>query len=174
MTKTSSPDAYTVLSLPSSSQSYLLSISIIKEAYRKALLFHHPDKRSGINELDSKFDNLYTIDDITEAYRILSNPKLRVQLDRKLLTKLSKPGPSRDNIQQVAIEANSVDLDDMLYDADSQTWSCKCRCGIDDAFVIRSKDLEEGEAPLNEQSELLIACRGCTLWLKVRYMIIID
>ena len=174
MTITSPPDAYTVLSLPSSSQSYLLSVATIKEAYKKALLVHHPDKRSRINAYVPHSNNMKTIDAITEAYRILSNPELRAQLDKKLVTKSSASGPSKDDVEQIAIEAESVDLDDMLYDPDSQTWSCTCRCSIDDAFVVRSKDLEDNEAALNEQSELLVACRGCTLWLRICYIINLD
>lgn len=174
MIKTSSPDAYTVLSLPSSSQSYLLSNATIKEAYRNALLVHHPDKRSGNNEYVLNPKIIKTIDAITEAYRLLSTPELRSQLDKKLATKASIPGPSKGDDEQVAVEADSIDLDDMLYDADSQSWSCKCRCGIDDAFVVRSNDLEENEAAPNEQSELLVACQGCTLWLRISYIITLD
>ena len=166
-----STDAYTVLSLPSSSQSRLLSKATIREAYRKALLAHHPDKRSGFTGPTANINKSCRIDVITEAYRILSTPELRAQLDKKLLMVSSKFAPPTSYCEEITVNAEIIDLDDMQYSADDQSWSCKCRCGIDKAFIVSCKDLEEDDVVIGQPSELLVACHGCTLWMRICYTV---
>ena len=161
-------NAYTILALRSSPQSHFIPMATIKEAYRKALLAAHPDKHPGSIARPKKS---YSIGAITEAYRILSTPELRAQLDKKLQIPSANISLTEADFHMAKRHAEVIDLDDMHYDCDSQTWSYECRCGIDKAFEVSYDDLEEDGATVGQTSELLVACLGCTSWLRISYMI---
>ena len=127
----------------------------IKAAYRHALLYHHPDKSN------SKLDqSKITIDDISTAYRVLSDPASRLEFDR--LLRLQVPNQSLiASRSHTGLE--NVDLDDLKYDENEGTWHRSCRCGDEKAFTVTEEELDK-EA---DRGEVFTECRGCSLWLRV-------
>lgn len=138
-----------------------LTAQDIKQAYRNALLQHHPDKILDKNA-ESTF---HTVDAITIAYKTLSEPVSKAEYDRALrLSQLSQSrNEKEDKIFHTGLDI--VDLDDLQYDDASGTWWKGCRCGQERGFVITEDDLEK-EA---RYGELYTGCRGCSLWLKVLF-----
>lgn len=189
-------DHYAVLGLPQTPAA--LRKTDVKLAYHRALLKHHPDKSgSGTlpndhqqpsNKLSSGAGSLrdtYTVDEITAAYKILSDPVARAEYDRSL--RLSGPSSGfdtggreeEDDSFRTGLEV--FDLDDMLVettqqqqqqqqkfqlsrDSDERTiWYRSCRCGDEKGFLVREEDLEKEI----ERGEVMVGCRGCSLWAKV-------
>jgi diphthamide biosynthesis protein 4 len=70
------------------------------------------------------------------------------------------------------------DLDDMevettrqqghgIETAETTVWYRGCRCGDEKGFLVREEDLER-EA---ERGEVMVGCRGCSLWAKVMFAV---
>lgn len=189
-------DHYTILNLlfPSSN----LSKQQLKSAYHRALLRHHPDKTraSDPNPQDQSLSAkptlnhndgpAYTIDEITTAYKTLADPALRAEYDRALrldrlrIVEREKTGA----VFHTGLEV--VDLEDLGFeevdetqapsdssDGDNDTmntgsfWYRVCRCGDEKGFVLTEEDLER-EA---EHGEIVVGCRGCSLWMKVLFAV---
>ena len=152
------PDYYTILSLATRKHDPTLTPSEVKTAYKKALLQHHPDKST----LTSSPQSNITIDSIALAYKILSSPALKAEYDLVLQT--SRPSTDDDDkVFRTGLE--SVDLDDLTFDEGREVWTRGCRCGDDGGFVVTESELE-GNA---EDGELIVGCRGCSLWLRVLF-----
>lgn len=153
---------YEVLSLP---QSKALTPQLVKTAYRRALLQHHPDKsRSG-----SVTSSNYSVDQITTAYQVLSVPKLRAEYDRELAVSVKSSAQSKDGgtgIFRTGVEV--VDLDDLGYDEEGECWFRGCRCGDERGYLIKEGDLEEASG----EGEVYAGCAGCSLWLKVLFGVV--
>ncbi|MCJ1308874.1 hypothetical protein MMC25_002529 [Agyrium rufum] len=88
----------------------------------------------------------------------------------------------------------TVDLDDLTFDEEDGLWFRACRCGAERGFIISGGDLEremevqaqirgltwrsqggegEGEGYEEEgnvESEILVGCSGCSLWLEVGFV----
>jgi curved DNA-binding protein CbpA len=169
---------YEVLGLPSSLDSAgALTPQLLKAAYRRALLLHHPDKVQQIVALDGAPERTsqrnsssnYTVDQITKAYSVISAPKLRAQYDRELALQSQKTGTyssQEKDIFRTGIEV--VDLDDLEFDDQESLWYRSCRCGDERGFLVREEDLEEAA----DDGELNVGCKGCSLWLKVLFGVI--
>lgn len=161
---------YAVLSLPVPSPTVPLpSPQTLKEAYRRALLTHHPDKSTSAKpETRSK----PRIDEISLAYRTLSSPLLRAEHDRELRLRKSDQdsvnGPTGIEVFHTGLD--TVDLDDLDYDDSSETWYRACRCGQGRGFVVDEAQLEKAVG--RGESDVLVGCRGCSLWLKVLFGIV--
>ncbi|TKA74788.1 hypothetical protein B0A49_01868, partial [Cryomyces minteri] len=162
---------YVVLGLPHPTRVASLTVQDIKLAYRRALLSHHPDKSvasqetprpNAHNHVDGP---KHTVDDITIAYRTLSDPSLRADYDRDLrLQSLSAVQPdTRERTFHSGLE--TVDLDELNFDEAKSVWTRGCRCGQEQGFVVIKEELEK-EA---EFGELVTGCRGCSLWLRVLF-----
>jgi len=148
------PDYYTILNLATRKLDPSLSPSEVKAAYKRALLQHHPDKST------SALKSGFTIDSIALAYKILSSPTLKSEYDLGLQT--ARP---KDDDKVFRTGLDTVDLDDLSYDEGKEVWTRGCRCGDDHGFVVTEAELE-----LNaEDGELIIGCRGCSLWLRVLF-----
>jgi diphthamide biosynthesis protein 4 len=148
------PDYYTILSLATRKHDPSLTPSEVKAAYKRALLQHHPDKST------SAPNSGFTIDSIALAYKILSSPALKSEYDLGLQT--ARP---KDDDKVFRTGLDTVDLDDLIYDERKEVWTRGCRCGDDHGFVVMEAELE-----LNaEDGELIIGCRGCSLWLRVLF-----
>jgi diphthamide biosynthesis protein 4 len=149
------PDYYTILSLATRKHDPSLTPSEVKAAYKRALLQHHPDKNS-----TSSPKTGFTIDSIALAYKILSSPALKSEYDLGLQT--ARP---KDDDKVFRTGLDTVDLDDLIFDEGKEVWTRGCRCGDDHGFVVMEAELE-----LNaEDGELIIGCRGCSLWLRVLF-----
>lgn len=64
----------------------------------------------------------------------------------------------------------TVDLDDFEFDESRIVWYRSCRCGDERGFTIEETDLEEAA----EDGELNVGCKGCSLWLKVLYGVVVE
>lgn len=192
MTKPSATvaDYYQILGLPFPSSSSSPSKQQIKLAYHKALLRHHPDKSRAIAQetlaksdssmlsaasslartVDSNRQKTYTIDEITTAYKTLSTPSLRAEYDRALRLDRAKASQHRETGDVFHTGLEVVDLEDLACDesdAENLVWYRGCRCGDERGFLVGESELEK-EA---EGGEIVVGCRGCSLWLKVLFAV---
>ncbi|OJD10218.1 hypothetical protein ACJ73_09885 [Blastomyces percursus] len=129
----------------------------------------------------------YTIDQITMAYKVLSDPLARAQYDRSLRLlgiNGNRHGNGHGNDEGTPFRTGMevFDLDDMqmadsAFSPDSSTnsdensnggtWYHSCRCGEERGFVVLEEELER-EA---ERGEVVVGCRGCSLWAKVMFAV---
>ncbi|KAI5284698.1 hypothetical protein KEM54_001136 [Ascosphaera aggregata] len=172
---------YMVLSLRGPSQ--ILNKSELKAAYHRALLQHHPDKGKSYEKAVSSSDQTrvgrtYSIDQIVEAYKTLSDPVSRAEYDRKLkicaLSSTKEPGTCTgtedDSTFRIGLEL--YDLDDLEMEEgngpnNDDIWYHACRCGEARGFLVTESELER-EA---EWGEIIVGCRGCSLWAKITFVI---
>ncbi|RPA90803.1 hypothetical protein L873DRAFT_1848633 [Choiromyces venosus 120613-1] len=137
------PTHYEILSLPapapsSSSSDSALTPEALKKAYRKALLHHHPDKSPS-----PQTKTFFSIDQITTAFTVLSNPASRSKYDQELHRQATTTGNGR--------VLQTVDLDDMQYDEGKEVWWRGCRCGEERGFVVTVGDLEDGKGGMKRE-----------------------
>jgi diphthamide biosynthesis protein 4 len=161
------PTHYEILDLPDGiRRATAIPAQTVRTAYRRALLRNHPDKSSAKNLSTTSAYSSYSIDQITQAYTILSEPRSRAAYDKELKLR----GHINDNYGVESQEkfhtgVESVDLDDLDVDEERGIWYRRCRCGDDRGFFIAEHDLEEAAG----DGELEVGCRGCSLWLKVLF-----
>lgn len=178
-------DYYQVLNLPFAGSTTEFSKQQIKLAYHKALLKHHPDKASAVAQdadllgtaantfSGTKDQRLYTIDEITTAYKTLSDPVLRAEYDRALRLDRVKAAEREKTGDVFHTGLEIVDLEDLACDEGdggenySVSWYRGCRCGDERGFLVTEDDLER-EA---EHGEIVTGCRGCSLWLKILFAV---
>lgn len=130
----------------------------VKEAYRSALLSNHPDKLQNAG-VQHGIKTLYSVDEITYAYKTLTNIVYRLQHERQ-----QKLKPS-DKDSHSGIE--TVDLDELHYDCARSEWHCGCRCGDATGFSLMEIDLHQN----SEHGDVVVECRGCSLRLKVTFTV---
>jgi diphthamide biosynthesis protein 4 len=184
---TKTPNYYTTLNLSTRKYDPTLTPAEVKAAYKRALLQHHPDKRPSTStppqSSNPKNKNI-TIDSIALAYKILSSPSLKAEYDSHLQQTSRSHNNSNNNnstpdsdsedeesdkIFRTGLE--TVDLDDLEFVDESgssdkeATWTRGCRCGDDGGFVVTEKELEANA----EDGEVIVGCRGCSLWLRVLF-----
>ncbi|KAM9879174.1 CSL zinc finger [Verticillium dahliae] len=146
---------------------------LIKRAYHRALLRHHPDKaKSEFGASDGSKISVgtstasevahFTIDQITNAYKTLSSPS-----SRKAYEALLKAAQNKKDQQVFQTGVENVDLDDLEFDEEKDVWHRSCRCGNDRGFLLGEGDLEEA----GEMGELLVGCQDCSLWMKVHFAV---
>ncbi|OBT89922.1 hypothetical protein VE02_01527 [Pseudogymnoascus sp. 03VT05] len=169
---------YEILGLPNSRDAArFLTPQLLKAAYRKSLLQHHPDKVQQVSSPENgstkaankQPSSAYTVDQITKAYSIISTPKLCEEYDRELALQSQETGEfgaQQKNGFRTGVEI--VDLDDLDFDEEDSLWFRSCRCGDDRGFLIREEDLEEAA----DDGELAVGCRGCSLWLRVLFGVV--
>lgn len=173
-------DYYTVLGLPQTSTT--LRKPDLKLAYHRALLKHHPDKSGTSTPSQIRSEQTgrtFTVDEITSAYKTLSDPVARAEYDRSLrLNGLTarKDAFGEDVAFRTGLEI--FDLDDMEVgtlegnetgqDGEEQSiWYRGCRCGDEKGFLVHEEDLEREI----ERGEVIVGCRGCSLWAKVLFAV---
>jgi diphthamide biosynthesis protein 4 len=194
-TTNKTPNYYTTLNLSARKYDPTLTPAEVKAAYKRALLQHHPDKKSSSTSTPpqstkpNKNKNI-TIDSIALAYKILSSPALKAEYDLALQTSRrshnnnsnnnnnpnsnldfsdSDEEEESDKVFRTGLE--TVDLDDLDFVEESssgkeeETWTRSCRCGDDGGFVVTEKELEANA----EDGEVIVGCRGCSLWLRVLF-----
>jgi len=188
------PNYYTTLSLSARKHDPTLTPAEVKAAYKRALLQHHPDKKAAsstpLSPSTPANNKTITIDTIALAYKILSSPSLKAEYDSRLQRTSrsrnnNKPNNSShgsgfsdsdsdedeesDIIFRTGLE--TVDLDDLEFVQDSsktddeEAWTRACRCGDDGGFVVTETELEANA----EDGEVIVGCRGCSLWLRVLF-----
>ncbi|KAI9931119.1 hypothetical protein ASPWEDRAFT_166932 [Aspergillus wentii DTO 134E9] len=174
-------DHYQILNLPFTGTPTALSKQQLKIAYHKALLKHHPDKAPGAdtpsayNGDGNSQTSSYTVDQITTAYKTLSDPSLRAEYDRSLRLDRAKVAEREKTGTVFHTGLEVVDLEDLALDESAEGesgdaeayWYRACRCGDDKGFLVTEQDLER-EA---EHGEIVIGCRGCSLWMKILFAV---
>lgn len=195
------PTHYEVLSLPKG----LLEESnkehvpqIIKQAYHRALLRHHPDKAQtptsrpasnnnsnshnypGSNTNTHNATSLsnhpnYTVDQIARAYATLSDPATRTLYDRDLIltqsTSSSKPLGSAFQTGMETVDLDDLECSEPPPGSDAEvSWHRSCRCGNERGFSLGEGDLEEA----GDLGELIVGCQDCSLWLRVCFAVVED
>lgn len=150
-----------------------LTPQLIKAAYRRALLQHHPDKSGSVRVATTDITKTYSIDQISTAYSVILSPESKSEYDRELaLSAKFAPGSKDGEIFRTGVEV--VDLDDLEFEEDAKTaetrWYRSCRCGDDRGYLIKEEDLEEASS----EGELYAGCLGCSLWLKVLFGVVED
>lgn len=133
--------------------------SLIKRAYHRALLQNHPDKSDNHSQRIS--DILYTVDQISKAFNVLSSFKDRTAYDVSL--RVSGSGNTDGTKFQTGVE--DIDLDDLLFDEEKGCWYRDCRCGNDRGYIFTETELDEG----GDEDELMVGCLDCSLWLRVHF-----
>ena len=119
---------------------------------------------------DSTQQRTYTIDEITTAYKTLSDPHLRAEYDRSLRLDRAKIAERERTGDVFHTGLEAVDLEDLACDegdAENLVWYRGCRCGDERGFLVSEMDLEREV----EQGEVVVGCRGCSLWLKVLFAV---
>ncbi|KAK1752490.1 hypothetical protein QBC47DRAFT_388638 [Echria macrotheca] len=189
-TTQTTPTHYEILNLPRPLDSLNLSPDqtshFIKQAYRRALLAHHPDKKgtfpsftkpkpkpatTSTSTSTGTTTTTYTVDQITQAYTTLSNDKTRADYDRQLRSETTPSQSSSSPNFQTGLE--TLDLDDLSYRDTvygKGEWYRACRCGNKRGFIVGEDDLDENE----ELGELIVGCVDCSLWLRVQFAILED
>lgn len=179
------PTHYEVLAIPKS----LIEDSnkeqipkIIKQAYHRALLRHHPDKTNTPHRTGPTTTTTPpppsspppTVDQITRAYTTLSHPGERTAYDRHLALTRKPTAPSGGDATTFQTGIETVDLDDLDYTEDdaraTTRWHRGCRCGNEQGFAFGEGDLEEA----GDMGELVVGCQDCSLWLRVCFAVVED
>ena len=177
MTPIPYPTHYEILGLqPSLQNEPHLTAQTLRAAYRRALLLWHPDKsqtNGSLKSSPSAGQGKFSIDQISSAYSVLGDPKARADYDEELkANKLlngginGNGGVGENKEFRTGIEV--VDLDDLGYDETSDSWYRGCRCGEERGFEVREEDLEH----VGDEGEVVVGCRGCSLWLRVLFGIV--
>lgn len=159
------PNYYDILGLPNlHGMKQQISQHDVKTAYRRALLQHHPDKSYGANAVARPVAK-YTVDQLLLAYSTLNDPTSRSSYDQsqRLVSNLLEEGKSYPG-------SEPVDLDDLGFNEAECAWYRNCRCGNERGFLITEQDLEDNA----EFGEVIIGCRGCSLCLKVKFVMVED
>ncbi|KAK5107817.1 hypothetical protein LTR62_000631 [Meristemomyces frigidus] len=153
-------DYYEILGLMTRQRdAAILDPGLLKRAYRQALLRHHPDK-GGVQPGTQARAHGVTVDEISLAYKTLSDPKARAEYDRLHRHEVNVVS---GRVHRTGLE--SVDLDSLDYREESQIWTRSCRCGDTAGFVVTESELEHNI----DEGELTVGCKGCSLWLRVLY-----
>lgn len=163
----------------------------LRQAYKRALLHHHPDKQKKKKPQESTSSpTTYppaaaTIDEITEAYRVLGNASERAKYDVELRKWKMMNNHLHNNQADVIIATRHtgmeiVDLEELDFEvgglenenendatATGNIWKRACRCGSIPAFVVTEAELEKSA----DEGELVTGCKGCSLWLKVMFTV---
>ena len=167
----STQNHYEVLALPTPSGSDPApTLSTIKSAYHRALLVHHPDKSSHRSLPSTASRPKYTIDQISQAYRTLSDLKSRLSFDQRLRLHpqlFTVNTDSTISVPGVTPNSEMVDLDDLVYDDEQRLWYRGCRCGQKRGFIVTENHLETHSG----EGEALVGCAGCSLWIKVLFAV---
>lgn len=166
----------------------------LRQAYKRALLHHHPDKQKKKKPQESTSSpTTYppaaaaTIDEITEAYRVLGNASERAKYDLELRKWKMMNDHHQLHEADVVIATRHtgmeiVDLEDFDFEGGglenenedatatataTGIWKRACRCGSIPAFVVTEAELEKSA----DEGELVTGCKGCSLWLKVMFTV---
>ncbi|QIX00266.1 hypothetical protein AMS68_005783 [Peltaster fructicola] len=148
-------DFYEILNVTELRNGAATSTDRLRIAYKRALLAHHPDK--------TRTDATVTVDQISLAYKVLSDPALRQEYDAALRAGNDEQLRGKFRIFHTGLD--TYDLDDLPFDDVTGHWRKACRCGDAGGFVVTQDELE---ANLPE-GELITGCKGCSLWIKVLF-----
>ena len=164
-----------------------MQAQLVKKAYHRALLRHHPDKAGAGNNGNTHESNkspssspsaMFTVDQIQEAYAVLSDSRRRGEYDRQqrlsstlTTTSSSSSGPPAAASSQTTktwsfrTGVETVDLDDLGFDERTGVYFRPCRCGNPRGYRFEDDDL----AACEDDGVLVVGCADCSLWLRVLF-----
>jgi len=162
------PTHYDVLALPRDfATAQPDPTALLKGAYRRALLRHHPDKTAP-DPAPPSYGARFSVDQIALAFAVLSSPARRAAYDGALALGPAQAPAAAAAAFRTGVEA--VDLDDLAHDAGAGEWHRACRCGNARGYVVAESDLEAAA----DEGELLVGCMDCSLWLRVHFAVLQD
>ncbi|KAK5781480.1 Jjj3p PWA37_003634 [Arxiozyma heterogenica] len=148
----------------------------LKRIYKELLLSTHPDKveQNLQNSRSILSQKIHSIDKITEAYRVLSDEKLRKEYDKNLLEENKKSG-----VYKFGEGVDEVSLDSFDFLEETEEYTKKCpRCQTNGSFKLTDDLLEEFAVESAESQDgmfqVLTQCTSCSLWLKVNFYAVDD
>lgn len=160
----------------------------LRQAYKRALLHHHPDKQKKKPQESTYPAAAATIDEITEAYRVLGNASERAKYDVELrkwkmmnnqhlqeadvIITTRHTGMEIVDLEELDFEGGGLENEEnenasATATATGNIWKRACRCGSIPAFVVTEAELEKSA----DEGELVTGCKGCSLWLKVMFTV---
>lgn len=163
---------------------------IARQAYRRALLKHHPDRQaqnttdenaaaasdsssSSASNKSSSSQQHFTVDQITEAYTVLSDAKKRREYTRTLRsqtrTTVSSGAYANTRRRRKSRASSGTDVlvldDDMSWDGKRKLYYHACEgCGKARGFGLKEDEIHDDS---EEDLELTLQCVGCEKSLKV-------
>ena len=158
----SSKDYYQLLGIAEKRNGQVISSDELRQAYKRALLHYHPDKQDASAKTHDSATA--TVDEITEAYKVLGDDASRAIYDQELRN-AEASNTTVGSTRHTGME--TVDLEELDVDEESGIWRRSCRCGSEPAFVVTEAELEKHV----EDGELVTGCKGCSLWLKVMFTV---
>lgn len=171
---TDSPTHYEILALPPSLLPSTISPQTLRNAYRRALLQHHPDKAPNASATTVGSAKRFSVDQIAAAYTVLGDKKAKAEYDKGLKLQKRDGGVGEGEGFRTGVEV--VDLDDLEmddedgYENGKGMWYRGCRCGEERGFEVREEDLEEAAG--EGSGEVSVGCKGCSLWLRVLFGVV--
>lgn len=125
---------YTVLGVKESA-----ALEEIKNKYKELIKLYHPDKQ--LQQSSEEFIK------VNEAWKVLSNEKLRKEYDSSLL---------QNDLKEQPLIYAEVNLNEMNFEDDVCNYPC--RCG--DYFVISRTEIDD---------DCLIECAECSNSILIRF-----
>jgi DnaJ-class molecular chaperone len=121
----------------------------IRRAFRKKLLYYHPDKRISYE------NNAFC--EIQAAWNVLKNAELRRSYDESLCTK--------ECCEEAIIneEIQVSEMESVLVDEYTEGFVYKCRCSGD--FVLEKDDIELLQS--GQKNNIVLSCNYCSSCLQV-------
>jgi diphthamide biosynthesis protein 4 len=165
----SQPTYYEILQLPNNGKP--IGYDKLKSAYRRALLLHHPDKKfpasprasNASSHALSHSHDCYSVDQISEAFKILSSTDDKADYDRRLARDTRRLNTLPNGSHHLGVD--TYDLEELAHNDENSTWSYHCRCGDESAYIVTEPDLERE----SEHGEIFVACKGCSLSIRILF-----
>jgi len=129
------------------------SFEEIKESYKRRVLQQHPDKQN--TKQDGTLSNSKVFQDLQQAWEILRDSTSREKYDKERQILIKK--------EELPVDGE-LDLDDMIFNELTETYSYGCRCG--DKFLVNLQQLEDGVEHIN--------CSSCSLTKRLLYEEVVD
>ncbi|KAM4617768.1 dnaJ homolog subfamily C member 24 isoform 1-T2 [Discoglossus pictus] len=121
------------------------SLSELKRKYQNLALLYHPDKQN--RNVGGRWEDKQKFIEISRAWKILGNEETKRKYDQELR--------EAELIRTWPVDAH-IDLEDMTYEVDEDTYYYKCRCG--GRYSVAEKDLVK---------ETLVSCDFCSLIIQI-------
>ena len=197
------PSLYEVLSITPQSlqgQDPQAAAKAVKQAYRRALLKHHPDKHpqqqqarpgdgggaAAATKTTSSSASSTLAARTTAATGGSSSSDATYTVDqithaymvlgaakqRSEYTRSLRAPTSSTSARSYEFQTGveTVDLDDLVLDERKGLYHRGCRCGQARGYCFREQDLDD----VAEHGELMVECMGCSLWLRVLFEEVTD
>ncbi|KAF1949590.1 hypothetical protein CC80DRAFT_428828 [Byssothecium circinans] len=121
----------------------------------------------------------YTVDDVKEAFAVLGDGEKRAEYDGWLArvgnaAAVGMGGKGAGDGDGFLLGLEVLDLSD--FEAGGAAagiggalieWTRPCRCGAEKGYRIQEKELEDAEE--RGETEVLVGCEGCSLWVRVGF-----